>query len=129
MNIYSDWFKVDLHIHTDYSKKTKVNDYQGNFSITVLKQKLKDNNVELFSMTDHNIINTAAYKWYYDNYEEGDPKLLLGCEFDIEVPESNKKTTYHSLIFLIVIQKYLLKKFQRSLRISTAQGILLILKE
>ena len=31
MKKYSDWFKVDLHIHTDWSKKTKTNDYQGNF--------------------------------------------------------------------------------------------------
>src|SRR5690606_17463037 len=95
---YSDWFKVDLHIHTDYSKKTKTNDYQGNFDVDVLKQKLIDNNVKLFSMTDHNIINVDAYKAYVSNCKEGDPKLLIGCEFDIEVPESNKTITYHSVI-------------------------------
>lgn len=98
MNVFSDWFKVDLHIHTDYSRKTKTNDYQGVFDIAVLKQKLKDNDVRLFSMTDHNIINNEAYRWYYENYEEGDPKLLIGCEFDIDVPESSKADTYHSLI-------------------------------
>lgn len=57
---YSDWFKVDLHIHTDFSKLTKTNDYQGNFDIEILKQKLIENNVQLFSMTDHNIINVDA---------------------------------------------------------------------
>src|SRR5690554_2999809 len=98
MNLYSDWFKVDLHIHTDYSKKTKINDYQGNFDIAVLKQKLIENDVKLFSMTDHNIINVDAYENYYANYNEGDPKLLIGCEFDIEVPQSGKLTTYHSVI-------------------------------
>lgn len=95
---YSDWFKVDLHIHTDFSKKTKTNDYQGNFDIDILKQKLIENNVKLFSMTDHNIINVEAYKTYINNCEDGDPKLLIGCEFDIEVPESHKTITYHSVI-------------------------------
>lgn len=98
MKKYSDWFKLDLHIHTDFSKKTKTNDYQGNFDIQVLKQKLIDNDVKLFSLTDHNIINVDAYKDYYDSYTEGDPKLLIGCEFDIEVPESGKPITYHSVI-------------------------------
>lgn len=98
MKKYSDWFKVDLHIHTDFSKKTKTNDYQGNFDINVLKQKLIETEVKLFSLTDHNIINVDAYKTYYDNFTEGDPKLLIGCEFDIEVPESGKQITYHSVI-------------------------------
>jgi hypothetical protein len=98
MNKYSDWFKVDLHIHTDFSKKTKTNDYQGNFDILVLKNKLIENDVKLFSLTDHNIINTDAYKNYYNTYQEGDPKLLIGCEFDIVVPESGKNITYHSVI-------------------------------
>lgn len=98
MKKYSDWFKVDLHIHTDWSKETKINDYQGNFDIGTLKQKLIENEVKLFSMTDHNIINTEAYIKYYENYKEGDPQLLIGCEFDIEVPESGKSETYHSLI-------------------------------
>lgn len=95
---YSDWFKVDLHIHTDYSKQTKTNDYQGHFDVNVLKQKLIENDVKLFSLTDHNIINVEAYKNYYENYSDGDPKLLIGCEFDIEVPESGKPITYHSVI-------------------------------
>jgi ABC-type lipoprotein export system ATPase subunit len=98
MKKYSDWFKVDLHIHTDYSKQTKTNDYQGHFDINVLKQKLIENDVKLFSLTDHNIINVDAYKNYYENYNDGDPKLLIGCEFDIEVPESGKPVTYHSVI-------------------------------
>lgn len=98
MKKYSDWLKVDLHIHTDLSKTTKINDYQGHFDINVLKNKLIENNVELFSLTDHNIINVEAYKSYYKNFSEGDPKLLIGCEFDIEVPESAKTITYHSVI-------------------------------
>lgn len=98
MKKYSDWFKVDLHIHTDSSRITKTNDYQGHFDVNVLKQRLIDNEVKLFSMTDHNIINVEAYREYYRNYSDGDPKLLIGCEFDIIVPDSGTDKTYHSLI-------------------------------
>src|SRR5690606_5346010 len=35
---------------------------------------------------------------YYSNYSENEPKLLIGCEFDIIVPESGTPKTYHSLI-------------------------------
>lgn len=64
MKKYSEWFKVDLHIHTDFSKQTKTNDYQGHFDINILKQKLIENDVKLFSLTDHNIINVDAYRNY-----------------------------------------------------------------
>lgn len=96
---YSDWFKVDLHIHTDLSNKTKPNDYDGNFDIDTLKDKLIQNKVKLFSLTDHNIINIAAYKEYYDNFTEGDPKLLVGFEFDIKVQQDDDSfLTYHTLL-------------------------------
>ena len=99
MTKYSDWFKVDLHIHTDYSKQTKQGDYEGEFSIEVLKDKLIENEVKLFSLTDHNIINVEAYESYYNSYNEGDPNLLLGCEFDIAVEQENgEDKTYHSLL-------------------------------
>ena len=92
---YSDWFKIDLHIHTDKSKETKEGDYKGTFSVDTLKTKLKENEVKIFSLTDHNIVNVEAYKAYYDNYDEKeDPLLLLGVELDIQ--GSTKK--YHSLL-------------------------------
>ncbi|MBC2705139.1 hypothetical protein [Desulfobacula sp.] len=96
MNIkYSNWQRIDLHIHTDWSKKTKNNDYTGTFSVKTLHEKLKEEEVQIFSLTDHNIINLPAYKEYYENYNsENDPLLLLGIELDIE---RNYKT-YHSLL-------------------------------
>lgn len=96
---YSDWLKIDLHIHTDWSKKTKENDYKGNFSIPTLKQKLTQNGVQIFSLTDHNIINIDAYKEYYEAYnEETDPLLLIGVELDIVVKSGATDKTYHSLL-------------------------------
>ena len=92
---YSVWQKIDLHIHTDWSKKTKENDYVGTFSVETLHEKLKDQDVQIFSLTDHNIINIPAYKEYYETYNsETDPLLLVGVELDIE----RKGKTYHSLL-------------------------------
>lgn len=97
--IYSDWFKVDLHIHTDFSSKTKTNDYDGNFNIETLKEKLIENEVRLFSLTDHNIVNEEAYKSYYESFTDGDPVLLIGCEFDIKVKQDDDSfLTYHTLL-------------------------------
>ena len=38
-NNYSDYFKCDLHIHTNYSSKTKTNDYKGDFELKKLITK------------------------------------------------------------------------------------------
>ncbi len=96
---YSDWFKVDLHIHTDKSNLTKTNDYDGNFDLAILKAKLIQNGVKLFSLTDHNIINIDAYKTYYEEKNDFDPILLVGVEFDIKVTQDdNSHLTYHTLL-------------------------------
>jgi hypothetical protein len=96
---FSDWMKIDLHIHTDYSRKTKEKDYKGEFSISTLKEKFKDNSVDIFSLTDHNIINVPAYAEYYSTRTETDPLLLLGMELDILVDNLAAGTTnYHSLL-------------------------------
>lgn len=98
-NTYSDWQKIDLHIHTDWSKKTKVNDYKGEFTVETLKSKLKDNTVSVFSLTDHNIINIDAYSEYYKAYDSNeDPLLLVGVELDINVKIENREKIYHSLL-------------------------------
>ncbi|MGD9676913.1 MAG: hypothetical protein AB7V16_00915 [Vulcanibacillus sp.] len=93
--LYSDWLKIDLHIHTDFSRKTKKNDYKGVFSVDVLQNKLKEQDVSIFSLTDHNIINLDAYKEYYEKFNsDTDPLLLVGVELDI----LGSSTTYHSLL-------------------------------
>jgi predicted ATPase len=92
---YSDWLRIDLHIHTDWSAKTKDNDYKGVFTVAKLREKLIFNNVKIFSLTDHNIINEKAYEDYYRDYNSmTDPLLLLGVELDISI---NSKV-YHAII-------------------------------
>lgn len=118
---YSDWLKIDLHIHTDWSRKTKENDYKGNFSVTNLKQKLLSNGVQIFSLTDHNIINIDAYKEYYESFNiNTDPLLLIGVELDIIVKSNSSEKTYHSLLifnnpcieYATVLSQRLEKKYQ-----------------
>lgn len=94
-NKHSVWQRIDLHIHTDWSIETKEDDYKGNFSVQTLHKKLEEQEVKIFSLTDHNIINLPAYKEYYETFKsESSPLLLLGIELDIE---RNDKT-YHSLV-------------------------------
>lgn len=91
---YSDWLRIDLHIHTSKSKETKNGDYKGIFDVSTLKSKLIKNEVKIFSLTDHNIINIEAYQEYYNSCTDDDPLLLIGVELDIE----GDKNTYHSLL-------------------------------
>ncbi|HHX60644.1 MAG TPA: hypothetical protein GX707_08015 [Epulopiscium sp.] len=92
---FSDWLKIDLHIHSDFSKQTKSNDYKGIFSVDQLYNKLTSECVDIFSITDHNIINLNAYKDYYAKYNAvTDPLLFTGVELDI----MGSNTSYHSLL-------------------------------
>ena len=114
-NNYSDYFKCDLHIHTDYSNKTKINDYKGVFDLKKIIDKISEplNNIKMFSFTDHNIINVQAYEEYYNDetFNIKDRCLLVGVELDIiidkylfEKLDANVKNLkcdkekYHSLI-------------------------------
>lgn len=77
-------FKIDLHIHTDYSNMTKNNDYIGSFSVKRLVEKLDEFDIQMFSMTDHNIFNVNDYKEYYNLYSENSDRIaLIGVELDI----------------------------------------------
>ena len=59
--MFSEWHRIDLHIHTDKSNETKTHDYDAPFSVEALADKLSENSIELASLTDHNIINCEAY--------------------------------------------------------------------
>lgn len=93
---YSEWFRVDLHIHSDMSKETKDNDYKGLFSTDLLKSKLLESDVRLFSLTDHNIFNLQAYEEYYSTCADEDPVLLAGVELDIHIEELGEP--FHALL-------------------------------
>lgn len=112
---YSNYFKCDLHIHTNCSSETKTNDYKGEFDLKKLINKISEPqyDIKLFSFTDHNIINVPVYEEYYNDKSLNikDRCLLVGVELDIitenflleklkaniEQTECDKKK-YHSLI-------------------------------
>lgn len=83
--MYSTWNKVDLHIHTDMSRVTKDNDYEGEFSIDLLCKNVKNCDVRLISLTDHNILNCEAY----EKLSNKDIEYLVGMELDVSISESD----------------------------------------
>lgn len=92
--MFSEWHKIDLHIHTDKSKETKNNDYNGVFDVDVLTDKLNENSIEMISLTDHNIINCSAYDQFI---EKNEIKVLVGVELDIAITEEDLKCYISSL--------------------------------
>lgn len=92
--MYSKWNKIDLHIHTDMSRETKSNDYNGNFSVEILLDKLKEHNMKMISLTDHNIINTEAYERIINK----DIKVLVGVELDVLISTKQLETYINALI-------------------------------
>lgn len=102
---YSNYFKCDLHIHTDYSRKTKTGDYKGNFELKKIVEKISEPqyNIKLFSFTDHNIINYQVYEEYYNNksLNTSERCLLVGIELDI------------------ILEKFLFKKLKANIEHGT----------
>ncbi|HPT73078.1 MAG TPA: hypothetical protein PLE74_12450, partial [Candidatus Cloacimonadota bacterium] len=94
--MFSKWHKIDLHIHTDISNETKLNDYKGQFCVKSLHSKLIERNVELISLTDHNIINCPAYQ----SFQLLTPsiELLVGVELDIAIDDSSLTSYMQSQI-------------------------------
>lgn len=99
---YSKWLKLDLHIHSKESNKIKANDYQGNdYSAIELISKLKEEKINLFSITDHNTINIKLYNELFsmkDTLIKDDMNFLIGVELDISDPKISSKT-FHCLLF------------------------------
>lgn len=93
--IVSDAIKVDLHIHSVYSKTKDDISLVGNNTIEntdVLIKKLKENNIDLFSITDHDYFSYELYaklKTYETNGEF--KKILPGIEFSVGFENEQKE--------------------------------------
>ena len=95
----------DLHIHSIYSEYKEVKDYvkeSNEENIDVLLQKLNSNNINLFSITDH---NRFSYNLYNKLKEKIGLKeypnvlnILPGIEFDVQL-EDNKESCHIITIF------------------------------
>lgn len=94
--------KIDLHIHSDSSEYKEAMDSDTGKSIVsdsnvdnikVLLNKLKYNDVRLFSITDHNRINVELYIKIFELLKEEeyqDLHVLVGVEFDMKFDENMK---------------------------------------
>lgn len=105
MEKYSEWNKIDLHIHSKESNKVKENDYEGNeYTAEDLLNKLlnENNKINIFSITDHNCVNKKLYndlelQIKKDEYN-GKINYIVGAELDIN-DSSIYSDVFHCLCF------------------------------
>lgn len=105
MNNFSEWKKIDLHIHSKKSSLVKDNDYDGEeYSAEELLDILtkSSNNVSIFSITDHNCINKELYKnieieLHKEKYADR-INYIIGIELDV-FDEKIYSDIFHCLCF------------------------------
>ena len=97
-----DWLLVDMHTHSEYSKKGKPSDSSRVKKMTAKEYVdiLYDYGVKIFSITDHNYFSRV----YYDEIEEYilenklEINLINGVELDVYV-DSEKINDYVHFCF------------------------------
>lgn len=88
MDIFS---KIDLHIHSAKSGNTKTGDIEITKNstinnISVLLQKLDENEINMIAITDHNIFDKELYLELKKKENYGSlKKVLPGIELDLEI--------------------------------------------
>lgn len=90
--------KFDLHIHSIASKYKESDDIVDNSTIDnvkVLLNKLDENKVGLFSITDHNRFNVELYNKLDNEIKSGNygnvKGLVAGVEFDVQIDNNMRK--------------------------------------
>lgn len=100
--MYSKWLKLDLHIHSIASNTFKTRDYKGDaYGVDELIEKLKEQKINIFSITDHNCINRELYEELINRRElllENDLNFVVGTELDIKDTSLYHKM-FHCLVF------------------------------
>lgn len=91
--------KIDLHIHTIYSNtkdksKVKFNTIE---KLPILIEKLKDSNVKMFAITDHDAFNYELYSCLKDaeNQENCINKVFPGIEFSVMFEQNKEENMVH----------------------------------
>lgn len=98
----SKWLKTDLHIHSHMSKRTKENDYDGHdLTYEKLMEALKREEVNLFSITDHNTLNLMLYTELISKREDlmkNELNFIIGAEIDFFDEKIHDKV-FHMLVY------------------------------
>lgn len=94
MNKLNDIISIDLHIHSIFSAYKESDGYVQNSNIEnldVLLQKLNENNINMFAITDHNRFSYELYiaikNRISQNLFKNIYKNLPGVEFDVQIEE------------------------------------------
>lgn len=101
---HSKWLNVDLHIHSIKSNEKKDSDYKGKkYNGKEIIDKLISNSISIFSVTDHNSINTELYKEIFMELKrkeyEKKINVLIGVELDITDLNVHKEMFHALCIF------------------------------
>lgn len=100
MKIVDSGYKIDLHIHSVYSRgkdKAKVA-FNNLDNIPVLAEKLNSNGVQMCAITDHDVFNYDMYcalKRYESVEESSIIKVFPGVEFSVEFQGESGGTVVH----------------------------------
>lgn len=113
----SKWLKMDLHIHSSESNITKgEGDYEGGkYKAKDLFLQLRKEQINLFSITDHNILNLDLYEELLEQKElflKNNMNFVVGVELDIK-DEKIYSEPFHALLFF---NSYDLKKIKKIIR-------------
>ena len=111
--------KVDLHIHSMYSKTKDGNELIGKGTIEnlpVLVRKLNDFGVNMASITDHDYFSYSMYKEFKRHEGEGSlKKVLPGVEFTLgNRVEKNKIRPVHVIAIFDDSDDEKLKKIEKN---------------
>jgi len=78
----SEWLKADFHLHTRKDKEFQYNGEDNSF-ITSYIDKLKDNNIGIGVITNHNKFDKDEFKVLYKKAKKESVYLLSGTELSI----------------------------------------------
>lgn len=128
----SDWNKVDLHIHSYESNKIKNNDFKLPYRckdgteikldnaenyLDALIEKIKTDEINIFSITDHNIINFEVYDKLLNEYQDilKDLNSNFLCGIEIDVKDKLISKPFHMLIIFKEYNRQKLEQFLEKL--------------
>ena len=107
--------KVDLHIHSVFSQHKDGRKVSNNTidKLDVLINKLNENNVNVCSITDHDLFSFDLYSKLKEEEGKGSiQKVLPGVEFSVEYEHNEEKAIIHVVTLFDDSDKEKIKKIE-----------------
>lgn len=83
-----EWLKIDMHMHSQYSKKYdphRVKDMSAKDYVDTLMQ----NGIKIFSITDHNTFSSKYYREIRNYIKDLPIKIINGAELEVYIDDKN----------------------------------------